>query len=60
MLNSELFVLSQTLGKNNFPRLGRAWSTLSKAQQNEIKEIVASLKSEGAICTVYDFVTGAS
>ena len=60
MLNSELFFESQALGKDYFPILGRAWNTLQKSKQKEIEELIASLKSDGAICTVYDFIKGAS
>lgn len=60
MLNSELFFESQALGKDCFSILDRAWGHLPKARQKEIEELIASLKSDGAICTVYDFIKGAS
>lgn len=60
MLNSNLVLACQALEENFFSRLDRAWGVLPKVQQDEIKEIVASSKSEGAICTVYDFIKGAS
>lgn len=60
MLNSELFFESQALGKNYFSVLDRAWTHFPKSKQKEIEELIASLKSDGAICTVYDFVKGAS
>lgn len=60
MLDSNLILECQALEENYFSRLDRAWDVLPKARREEIKEIVASLRSEGAICTVYDFIKGAS
>lgn len=60
MLNSELFFKSQALGKDYFSILDRAWNRIPKSKQKEIEELIASLKSDGAICTVHDFVKGAS